>query len=458
MRSAGPPSTPGQAPCRHAARYVAPVMLLALLSASSAFGQAAPAAPADNNAPVTRQEYEALKKELAEMRTELTAAKKERADQQSDNDAYFKDLEKIVKDVQDNAKAHTPGSTKLIITGDAAVGFTAQRGAPSSFNAGVAPRFLWELNDRILFDAAMDIGLNGNADGSGSTSFNLQISNVSYLVNDYITVGAGLFVVPFGQYHNHFDPPWINPLPDDPLIFSDGGLAPGSAIGAFVSGVIPVASTKVNYAVYGSNGPSLEVTDPNTLGSLHFDNYGDLNNNKAYGGRIGFLPTPELEVGYSIQYGQAGPQGFDQNVNALLQAVDVSYRKQYDLIGGTIHARAEWVWSNVGNATYTTYDSSGNTTYGPNTFNNDSNGGYFLISYRPTLASYKILRNFEIIGRYDRMDIPVDAPNGKHDQRYTVGLDYWFDPRVVLKTAYECDDIANAPGAPAFMVQIGVGF
>ena len=346
MRPVGPPLSPAHR--LRAAKYLAPAVLLALLATGgAAYGQAAPA----DNAPVTRQEYDALKKELAEMRTELTAAKKERADQQADNDAYFKDLEKIVKDVQDNAKLHTPGSTKLLITGDASVGFTSQRGTPSSFNAGVSPRFLWELNDRILFDAAFDVGLGGNPDGSGSTSFDMAIGDVSYIVNDYITVGGGLFVVPFGQYHNHFDPPWINPLPDDPLVFSDGGLTPSSALGAFVSGAIPVGPTKVNYAFYGSNGPALITDDPAAAGSLDFSNYTDLNNNKAYGGRIGFLPLPELEVGYSFLCGQASPEGF-QDTNAFVQAVDFNYTKEIEAIAGTLTGRVEWVWSHVGEATY----------------------------------------------------------------------------------------------------------
>jgi len=307
----------------------------------------------------------------------------------------------------------------------------------------------------------MDIGLDRDGSGASTTTFSLEIASITYIVNDYIVVGGGKFVAPFAAYHRDFDPSWINKLPDDPLVFSDNGLGPSSVLGAFVSGGIPIGTMKVNYAVYLSNGPELSTNDPASAGSLNWDNHIDLNNGKAYGGRIGFLPIPELEIGYSALFGQASPgssnnpDGFPKT-NAFLQAVDFNYTRQSELLGGNIALRTEWVWSHVDGATY---DPSGTAGFGPLDFRNDRNGGYAQFSYRPTLVGVGILKNFEGIFRYDRLDGPSAAPaGGGHEQRYTMGIDYWFDSRSVLKFAYECDDVANMGGSPAYMVQFGVGF
>ena len=433
-------------------------------------------------APVSREEFDKMMKEMtqlrqevadlkqeraaatqpgnadvAQLRQEVATLKKQQAENQTDAEERQAETDKLVKEVLANARANSQGTSKLLITGDASVGFNAQRNSTSTFFAGVAPRFLWKQSDQLQFDAAMDISFNSD----NSTAFNLEIASATYLLNDYLVVGAGLFVAPFGAYHRDFDPSWINKLPDDPLVFSDNGLGPGSVLGAFVSGAYPIGPTKVNYAFFVSNGPALSTTSSSNAGSLDWDNRTDLNNNKAVGGRVGFLPIPYLDIGYSVLCGQASPGGSNNpdnfpNTNAFMQAVDFNYTRQSDLLLGTISLHGEWIWSHVADATY---DPTGAAGFGPLNFNNDRNGGYMQIAYRPSLSSYKILRNFEGIFRYDRLDGPSAAPaGGGHEQRYTTGLDYWLDARSVVKFAYECDDIANAGGSPAYLFQYGVGF
>ena len=285
--------------------------------------------------------------EIAQLRQEVAALKKQRQEDVADADDREKEMDKLIKDVMTQARANSSGVEKLLITGDADVGFTAQRHSTNTFSAGVAPRFIWKFNDQLAFDAAMDIGL----DDSGAT-FDLVIASATYILSDYLVVGGGLFVAPFGAYHRDFDPSWINKLPDDPLVFSDNGLGPSSILGAFVSGAIPLGPTKVNYALYLSNGPSLVTSDTDATGgsvgaagSLNWGNNIDNNNNKAVGGRVGFLPIPELEVGYSFLCGQSGPSDAGQNVNVFLQAIDLSYTRQSDLLLGTVSLRGEWVFS-----------------------------------------------------------------------------------------------------------------
>ena len=392
--------------------------------------------------------------DVAALRQEVASLKKQREADQQDAEERAAEIDKTIKDVMAHARAQSLGDTKLLIAGDAAVGFDAHRHSTSTFFAGVAPRFLWKINDQLAFDAALDIGIGRDSSGNNATTVDLTIASMTYIVNDYITVGGGLFVAPFAAYHRNFDPPWINKLPDDPLVFSDGGLAPGSVLGAFVSGAVPVGPTKVNYAVYASNGPSLITNDPGNAGGLDLTNSTDLNNDKAFGGRVGFLPIPQLEVGYSFLCGEAAPAGF-QHTHAFLQAFDINYVNQFEQLLGTVTARAEWVFSHVNDATYDvgTPDVPAQVAY-----SNNRNGGYAMLAYRPNLVSNKYLRNTEYVFRYDRLDIPSDAPGGGHEQRYTMGIDYWLDARSVVKLAYECDDIAHDAGNRAIMFQFGLGF
>jgi hypothetical protein len=372
---------------------------------------------------------------------------------QAEVDQAIDDIEKEIKAVKNQTDFLRLGTTNLIIAGDASFDFVGQRHSPSTFSAGIAPLILYKLSDRLLIEGAADIGISTDTDNNSSTSFDLTIANATYLLNDYISVGAGLFVVPFGVFHNHYDPPWINKLPDEPLPFGDNGIAPSSEVGVFVQGAVPVPfGHKVTYAIYLTNGPNLvtDNADDHVPGTLNFDDFTDLNNNKAIGGRISYLPWRWMEVGYSIMSAQVDPPGF-QSVNAVLQAVDFEYKRVHECIGGMIDFRAEWVWSDVGEATYHPAGMA------PLRFDNQRNGGYAQLSYRPTQTSIKVLRNIEPVVRYDRLEVPTSAPGGGWEQRWTFGLDYWVQPNVVLKIAYQLDDRQVGDDLDALMIELGIG-
>lgn len=336
-------------------------------------------------APVTREEYDALLRQQEQMRQEIEQLKAQRptpqnrpAEQASDDrpatEKDYDDLDERLRQLGDQVHAALPGTDHFVVLGDAAIGFTNQQHTDSTFSAVVSPLFLWEPTDRLLVEAAFDASVATDSTGNSSTNVDLTIADASFIVNDHLMLGGGLCVVPFSQYHNHFDPPWINKFPDDPLVFSDGGIAPSSEVGIFARGAfgLPRVSwmrwPKITYDVYLTNGPALITNDPTAAGRLNFDDFTDLNNGKAAGGRVGFLPIPQLEAGYSIQYGQAAPNGF-QHAYVLLQAADFNWVQE---IGGVITARAEWVWSQVEGVTY---DPLGKLGFGPLNFGNWRQGG-----------------------------------------------------------------------------------
>jgi hypothetical protein len=365
----------------------------------------------------------------------------------------IEDLQSQIKGLKDQLGYAMPGTSNFTLAGDMSIGYTDQRHSKSTFDAGIAPLILFQPTDRVLIEAAADIGVSTDDQNNSETSFDLTIANASFIINDNLIVGGGLFVVPFGVYHNHFDPPWINKFPDDPLPFGDGGIAPSSEVGAFARGAIPVEQTmKLTYDAYVTNGPNV-FTNSGNAGSLNFQDFTDLNDNKAVGGRIGFLPVPHVEMGYSIMYAQVQNNGVP-TTDATLQALDLNVRKDAPKLGGLIDFRTEWVVSDVGT---NTYDPTGSEGFGPTKFSNYRQGGYVQLCYRPTHSDVKFFRDLEFVTRYDWLIQPLNAPGGDHEKRFTLGVDYWITPSIVFKTAYEFDDKEVGGNDNALLFQLGIG-
>ncbi|MCL5281081.1 MAG: OprO/OprP family phosphate-selective porin [Planctomycetes bacterium] len=404
---------------------------------------------------VSRKEYDALKKELEEVKARLPAQTEVATPQAPSGEGNgSRSLNEKLGRTLAIAEGSGLGDTKMLIAGDASAGFFNPQGAPSTFTAEFNPMLLWQLNERLFFEGGLELALSGpdqNGEGS-STDVELDSAYLTYLLTDWALVGAGKFTVPFTAYHNHLDPSWINKLPFDPLVYADGGIAPDSGVGAFLTGAVPWGRAQFNYAVFLTNGPALITQDPAGAGSLNFDNFNDLNNNKALGFRVGYLPVPELEVGYSFEFSRPSPDGFE-TVHSQLHGVDLNYVAQVEQIKGQLTARAGWVWSLLGEATY---DPTGALGFGPLRFENNRNGGYAEVAYRPTKVAERVLRNFEFALRYDRLDIPSAAPGAGTREQWTPGIDYWITPRTVLKIAYA---LAHGEGAQnVFALQFATGF
>ena len=446
-------------------------LLATLLPVALAVSVYAQAPPSGQNS-VSREEYDKLKREqdvlrqeVQEMREQMrrnapsTAAQPQPAAGKTappPADAVTRedvdDLEKQIKSVRDDMNRNRLGLSQFVLAGDADFSFTSKKSEKSTFEAGVAPLILWRPEKNILIEAGFDIAGETDEEGNSDTAFDLTLANISFLINDNLYVGGGLFVVPFGVYHRHFDPPWINKFPDDPLPFGDEGIAPAEETGLFLGGSVPIHDMKLTYDLYVTNGPSLS-TGADNAGSLNFDDFTDLNNGKAIGGRIGFLPRYNIELGYSAMFSQTNPPGFS-NTNAFLQAVDANWRQDCDPLKGQIDARTEWVWSHVDRATF---DATGSEGFGPLSYSNNRYGGYVQLCYRPTKVENKFLRKTELVSRWDILRSPDSAPGGDREQRLTLGVDYWITPAIVLKSAYEIDDKKNGEDQNALLFQIGIG-
>ncbi len=426
-----------------------------IFALAAAGGLAQETVPGDKY--ITREEYEKLEKEMDALKAQLQQLQQKQAPQQQETEQALADIEKALKSVKEQAEASRSGTTKFLLTGYGFAGFTDRKGESSTFSAGFNPIFLWKLSDRLFFEGEIELELEGN-----ETEVGLEYAQLSYLLNDHITLSAGKFLTPFGTFAERLHPAWINKLPDFPLAFGHDGIAPFSSLGFHVHGGFLIGPTKMNYAVYLSNGPKLNIGDeePDEAGMLHFDNFTDVDNNKAIGARIGFLPIPQLELGYSFQYARVDASGTSRDdVDALLQAVDFSYVRDSNLLKGVVDFKAQWVWSHVGQATY---DPTGAFGFGPLTFDNKRDGGYVQLAYRPTKADWKFIRDFECVGRFDLLNQPRGAPEAFDEQRWTLGLNYWLGPSTVIKAAYQFGD-RRTPGegrenVNAILLQAAMGF
>ena len=425
---------------------------------------------------VTRKEYEELKDQMLAMKKELDALKKERgtvSKQESAESRSVVDVHKEVaptpgnaestagadmhKEVTSNAtpslaelEASLLGTTKILIAGWAEAMFEARNDQVSTFSASFNPIFLWELTPKLLFDSRLEIEPSG-----GGTNVNLVNAQISYLLNDYIALGVGEFFSPSNVFVERFEPQWINKLPDRPIgVYHD--VLPNISVGAQVRGGFPIGPTRANYAFYVSNGPVLNTFDPRSAGTLDFNSYTDNNDDKAVGGRVGFLPIPGVEVGYGFETSRPGFQGTPfSDLRALVQSVDLEITRDSDLLKGRINLFAQYAWSRVDHAVY---DPDGSLGFGPLPLTARRDGGYAEIAYRPTKVDIDFIRNLEMIFRWDHLSADPSGLGDSSETRWTLGLNYWLSPSTVVKAAYEWDKPNGERNRNALFFQTAMGF
>jgi hypothetical protein len=408
----------------------------------SAFASAQDTKPAKDSPQDVQSRLTATEQELKDLR-----AKQEQQLTQSNEDIDA--IEKRLAELQATASDNKPGQRRFVLTGFAFGGFVSAQGAPSNFTAGFNPIFLWSPMDRVLVEAQAEFELEGS-----DTVTKLEYAQLSYLMNDYMTLGVGKFLNPANYWKERLHPAWINKLPDEPIAFEQNAIIGESQLGIQMHGGFPVAYSKMEYSVFASNGGTLVTDDPAAFGTLNFDNYTNTHTSKNVGARLGYFLFPELELGYALEYdGNVTPDGSGlPEAHSLIQSVDGNFTRS--MLGGRVDMRGQWAFSDVGNVVF---DPTGSIGFGPASLNNTRNGGYGQVAYRPSDAENAILSRLEGIVRYDSINVPTGAPEGVDEQRWTFGIDYWMAASSVFKVAFELDHRHGAPDSDAFLFQWAIG-
>ena len=337
------------------------------------------------------------------------------------------------------AQDSKPAKTQFMVRGYGHAGldyYKTPDGKELSFvGAAFAPIFLFKQGNRFMFEAELEFELQKN-----ELEIGLEYANLMYVINKYLMVRAGKFLLPFGTFMERLHPAWINRLSSKPLGFGHDGIAPASDIGVELRGAAPIGGTNINYSVYVTNGPRLKdgSEEPDEAGMLNFQNYIDNNNNKFVGARVGYLPlyNSSMEVGASFYTGKPGDRGSEyKDVTAFLWALDFSFVKQISPIKGVVDIKAQYNQTKVSDAYYPAGEENRDST-GFYTFNNLSRAYYAQVTYRPSMACPTILKNLEIIGRYSQLNTPEGSKWESNVNEITIGLNYWISWRQVIKINY----------------------
>lgn len=357
-------------------------------------------------------------------------------------------MERVRDEFGPTVDALSPGMTNFTLGGFAASTYQDRQNTDSTFGALIAPILLWKPTDELLFETEVHLML-----GPEETHLDLGYAHMSYLLNDYVTIGAGKFLLPFGTFSERTHPSWINKLPTSPLVT---GLVPENGVGVQIRGGFPIRSMKLNYALYYVNGPEF-LTGSSNAGRLGFGRNLDNNNGKTVGGRVGFLPIPDLEIGYSFLTGRVGDSGSRyRKQDTVMHGVDFAFARQFGSLRGRLELKGEFAWVETDDAIFV-------GAFNPFTFDNKSNGWYVQAAYRPTLVDVKLgstieLRNCELVLRYDQLRRSGPRSLGADREQITLGLDYWLRPNVVLKAAYLFDDAHGGKDQDGFFLQAAIGF
>jgi hypothetical protein len=325
-----------------------------------------------------------------------------------------------------------------------------------SFN----PIFLWQQSDKLLFETELEIELE-----DGETIVNLEYADMSYFINDYVTLRLGKFLIPFGTFNERIHPRWINRLPSNPLGYShDEQVGPRSQVGIELRGAAQIYNgSGINYSIYLVNGPNLNDGDHEAeeAGMLHYDNFSDNNQNKALGGRIGLLPLDDssLEIGFSGQFGKVGDSDSEyEDISAALFSADLSYVRRMNFLKSMLDIKAQWNRVIVDDAYYNSEENQ-NETY---TFENVSDAYYGQISLKPAFVSNNFINHLEFVARFSELKFPEEAAWGGEKSQLTFGLNYWIDWRTVIKFGYQTLEIINEETSSdkinSFLIHWSIGF
>jgi len=315
--------------------------------------------------------------------------------------------------------------------------FTSNGETTSTYNGGTfAPIFLFKHSDKLMFETELEFEIS-----DGSFQIGFEYADMMYVLNDYMTLRAGKFLLPFGTFMERLHPSWVNRLPTKPLGFGHDGIAPSSGVGVELRGAFSAGTSIFNYAFYSTNGATLktpEGLEPIESGMLVFGTLEDNNSSKSFGGRIGFLPFSDssTELGFSFySTNQLGDTGsIYENLGANLYAYDFSFVKQIPSLGGTIDIKSQYNKSKVDNIIYTVVERGVSEDLN---FNNDSHSFYAQLSYRPSMSGNDFVRKLEFVGRYSKLRTPQGAGWESDKREYSFGLNYWISWRSVFKFSYQ---------------------
>ena len=422
-----------------------------LIAASLSLMIPGAALAADDDIQELKQEIAMLKKQLnhvekrlekEELRSRPVAARAPAALATGLNSTGSAFMAKYADKIQYKASPKSPSDygyhsqdASAQLTGYGIFNFNSTEHAHSYFNVMFYPEMIFRYKDLFAWDSLLYFYV----DTLGATQTRLTYSYASWFVTPHFTLAGGKFFDPEGKFANTYYLPWLNKLPTYPVGFGFNAATPQADIGLQAHGDVPLSeSAKVTYALFVVNGPEANVAN-NVISSIASNGTAsDVDGHKVWGGRLAYLPFPELEMGVSAAIGQIGLY----NANGkLIQTsrdyhslgADVTYtHNQFSLLG-------EYMQQFVGRNTNNVFPAAARW------------------SAWYAQAGYRFFANWEGVMRYGSYSTP--DPNNKQRQ-VDLGVDYWFSPTIVAKLDYEFNSgrAGTAANANILCAQFAYGF
>jgi hypothetical protein len=325
------------------------------------------------------------------------------------------------------------GDNRFVLAGDFAVDYKwNDRTHTNSFSLeNFAPIFLYQAGERLLFEGEVEFKLTSD----GSDTPELEYAQADYILNDYMTIVAGKFTLPFGDFFEREHQKWIMKLVDRPLPYRNpdqGGIMQDNGVGVQVRGGVPLGYGEgafLDYSVYVANGPSYESAAP---GVFLADNHVDNNQGKGYGARIGLDLLPiacqmgRLHLSASTfdgEWDSKTPTNHGDNHWLTSWGLGLDYQKL------PFELRGEYLSTSRGM---------------PAPLHADKREGWYLeASYMLNELPVDFLKRMELDARWSGVNQNVIAADDsftaftRKPRQIAFGLDYWLAPSKVIKLEYE---------------------
>ncbi len=237
-----------------------------------------------------------LAEQLGELRTELTEAKEAGAAGALDSLRTDVTANQVAIRATQSATEWSDVTSVTHLSGYASADYVSVENGPAAFAANFNPMFHFLYDNKILWEAELEVEVEEN----GDTNIGLEYTTVDWFLTDNLTLVAGKFLSPVGNFRQNLHPSWINKLTSAPPGFGHDGAAPVSEMGMQLRGVAPVGSnSKITYAAYLGNGPKIEGED-GEIHAVEAEGFAsDPDDELVFGGRVAFLPIPNFELAVS---------------------------------------------------------------------------------------------------------------------------------------------------------------
>jgi hypothetical protein len=307
-------------------------------------------------------------------------------------------------------------TNQTVLSGYGTVGYFygTQGDNQNSFTASINPIFLFQFQDRVLFEAEFEFELQ-----EGVTETGLEYAQLDLLLHDNLVLVGGKFLLPFGVFGERLHPTWINKFPTAPPIYGHHvagfGAEPLLPILSDVGFMVRAMARPSRWAIAlngyvtqgpeGFNGEFPEMEFPASSS--------DNNTDKMLGGRLDVALPPWAEVNFSYFNGNYD----DSNV---LDFTGFNVAAEFRTMG--FELRGEYIQTRQEIEEPTGFPQL------------ERDGFYSQLSYR--------WRRWEPVLRWTQVfDAKLEGVvQDEGASQLGLGLNYWFAPSIAFMGGYELNN------------------